>query len=114
MQGRIVTALTGRRVEISSDGVEEYNAAGERFTYPLVRKVTITPREADVLNQLLRDGADNHTIARRLKIGYHTVKSHVQSLLHKTSTDNRTALVVEVVSRRIWVTVENDNESRHK
>ena len=54
----------------------------------------LTPRENQVLD-LLADGLSNRTIAKRLGLSQHTVRSHVQSILGKLDVDSRTAAVVK-------------------
>lgn len=56
--------------------------------------VSLTRRQAQVLTQLISDGADNLTIARRLCISEDTVKTHVKALLLATGYPHRTAMVV--------------------
>ncbi len=57
----------------------------------------LTPRQTDVLALLAR-GYGNKTIAERIGVAPGTVEEHVTSLLHKTGTDSRAALVA-----RIWM-----------
>ena len=57
----------------------------------------LTPRQADVLALLAR-GYGNKTIAERIGVATSTVEEHVTSLLRKTATDSRAALVA-----RIWM-----------
>ena len=52
----------------------------------------LTPREREIA-WLLRDGADNKTIARRLDLGLPTVKTHLINLFRKVGASNRTELV---------------------
>jgi DNA-binding NarL/FixJ family response regulator len=54
----------------------------------------ITPAERRVLEELVRDGADNYVIARRLGIERCTVKFHCHALMQKTGLSNRTALAL--------------------
>jgi DNA-binding NarL/FixJ family response regulator len=61
------------------------------------RLVAVTPTEARVLRELLRDGADYRTIGMRLGVVEETVKSHAKALLRKTHCRSATALVVEVL-----------------
>lgn len=56
----------------------------------------ITPRERDALVELLNDGADNETIARRMGVQYDTAKTHLRNLLAKSGMPNRTALALAV------------------
>lgn len=56
------------------------------------RLAGLTPREREIA-WLLRDGADNKTIARRLDLGLPTVKTHLINLFRKVGAGNRTELV---------------------
>lgn len=55
----------------------------------------ISPRERQVLEQLAT-GADSHTVAQRLVVSEHTVNDHVKSLLAKTGSASRNALLTRV------------------
>ncbi|MGC5698950.1 helix-turn-helix transcriptional regulator [Pseudomonas sp. NFXW11] len=52
----------------------------------------LTPRERQIA-WLLRDGADNKSIARRLDLGLPTVKTHLINLFRKVGVGSRTELV---------------------
>jgi DNA-binding NarL/FixJ family response regulator len=52
----------------------------------------MTDRETDVLT-LLCDGLTNQQIATRLKLSPRTVEKHVERMLARTHTANRTELV---------------------
>lgn len=52
---------------------------------------SLSEREQQVADELVRDGASNRTIGRRLGISEDTVKSHVKAILRKTGAANRTA-----------------------
>jgi DNA-binding NarL/FixJ family response regulator len=54
----------------------------------------VTPAERRVLEELVRDGADNYVIALRLRCCQHTVKFHLYNLYSKTGVPNRTALAL--------------------
>lgn len=59
--------------------------------------VRFSPRELQIITELVKDGADNATIARRLGyISIDTVKTHIQSIFAKSGASNRTALVVQL------------------
>ncbi len=62
-----------------------------------VRRPRLTRREQDVCD-LVVQGLANKTIATRLRISAHTVKSHVHRILAKLSADSR--LEVAMLSRR--------------
>jgi DNA-binding NarL/FixJ family response regulator len=54
----------------------------------------ITPAERRVLEELVRDGADNYVIAQRLHVQPATVKFHLYQIFQKTNLTNRTALAL--------------------
>jgi DNA-binding NarL/FixJ family response regulator len=54
----------------------------------------LTPRELDVLG-LLAEGLTNRAIAQRLSISEHTVKFHVNAVMSKFGSQNRTEAVVQ-------------------
>jgi DNA-binding NarL/FixJ family response regulator len=104
---KIVTALTGRRIEVH----EASPASALRF---VPRTVVVTPAQKLVLDCLLEDGADNRTIGRRLGSSEETVKTHVRDLLRRFDVPNRTALVCEILHRRVTVAVETQQQRNHK
>jgi DNA-binding NarL/FixJ family response regulator len=53
---------------------------------------TLTPRELEVL-ELLAAGLSNKEIAERLRVSFHTVKFHVNSILGKLGASSRTEVV---------------------
>ena len=53
----------------------------------------LTPREAEVM-RLLCQGASNDEIARALRLGERTVKSHVSAILAKLGARDRAAAIV--------------------
>lgn len=65
--------------------------------------MTLPPRQWQILHELLYDGADTQTIARRLGISEWTVKTHVQRMLRATDCQSRMALVIAVLSGQIRV-----------
>jgi DNA-binding NarL/FixJ family response regulator len=82
-------------------------AAGHSYVDPSAsRSVTagsldadhLTPRELDVLQELVR-GASNKEIANALGIAEETVKSHVGSLLGKLQAGNRAQAIVTALKR---------------
>ena len=62
--------------------------------------VRLTARERDVLNLLL-GGGSNREIAASLGIDEATVKAHVGRLLRKFGVQNRTALTVRAMQRKL-------------
>jgi DNA-binding NarL/FixJ family response regulator len=57
---------------------------------------TLTPREAEVL-RLLAEGLANEQVGARLYISPRTVANHVQRILEKTGSANRTEAAVYAV-----------------
>ena len=62
----------------------------------LARLTRLTPRERDVLEQLIRGGA-NKAIARELGIGERTVESHRSSIMEKLGAKSLAALINAVL-----------------
>ena len=60
--------------------------------------VSLTKRESEVLRQLAF-GLSNKEIAKALKIGYETVKEHVQHILRKMGVSDRTQAAVWAVRK---------------
>ena len=72
--------------------------AAEMATYqvtPSFEELGLTPRQADVLTQLLQ-GKPNKEIARRLGLSVETVKDHVQAVLRALGVSSRTQAVLAV------------------
>jgi DNA-binding NarL/FixJ family response regulator len=72
--------------------------AAESTTYqvtPSFEELGLTPRQADVLTQLLQ-GKPNKEIARRLGLSVETVKDHVQAVLRALGVSSRTQAVLAV------------------
>lgn len=63
----------------------------------------VTEREGDILRELLRDGATNEMIGRRLYITVDTVKTHMKRLMAKAGVHTRTELAVQILRRDIIV-----------
>jgi len=62
----------------------------------------LTPREAEVL-AMLAEGLGNKSIARRLGLSEHTIKTHVAAVLQKLSASTRTEAVAVGVRRGLVV-----------
>jgi DNA-binding NarL/FixJ family response regulator len=62
---------------------------------PSFEELGLTPRQADVLTQLLQ-GMPNKEIARRLGLSVETVKDHVQAVLRALGVSSRTQAVLAV------------------
>lgn len=73
----------------------------------------VSARELDVM-QLIAEGQTNEDVARSLKISYHTVKKHVNSICEKLDARNRVnaiAIAVQLGLIRIEVTaLTEENE----
>lgn len=67
------------------------------------RVVFCTQRQFDVVAELMKDGADNDTIRRRMFITEDTVKSHLKDVYRKAGTKDRTSLVVGIL--RGWIAI---------
>ena len=59
----------------------------------------LSPREAEVLQQLL-DGRSEAATARRLGISPHTVRAHVRNIYLKLEVHSRLQLATSVLSSR--------------
>ncbi|HEX7688082.1 MAG TPA: response regulator transcription factor [Burkholderiaceae bacterium] len=70
------------------------DAPGYQVT-PSFEELGLTPRQADVLTQLLQ-GKPNKEIARRLGLSVETVKDHVQAVLRALGVSSRTQAVLAV------------------
>jgi DNA-binding CsgD family transcriptional regulator len=60
------------------------------------QRVLLTPRETQVL-RAVSDGLANKEIARELGISLHTVKFHLESLMHKLGASSRTEAVTKAM-----------------
>ena len=63
------------------------------------RLSTLTPRERDILPELL-DGSSSKHIARRLTLSPRTVEAHRANILHKMQVESVTALAVLIQNYR--------------
>jgi NarL family two-component system response regulator LiaR len=86
--GRLVTSLAARRREQI-----ERQALAE----------ALTPREREIL-ELIAEGADNKTIADRLVVSPHTVRTHVQNVLAKLGAHSKLEALT-IAARRGLVTL---------
>lgn len=103
----MLTKMTGRRLEI-------HTTAGGREFVPPPRVITITPAQKRVLDQLVRDGATNATIAGRLGLKRSSVVTHVAALLGRLGLDNRAAIVAEVLHGRVRFEISTQQERTQK
>ena len=67
-------------------------ASGSRARSTTATSLSLTVRETEVLN-LLSDGLSNKDIARRLRIGLSTAKTHVHNLLAKLDLQRRADVI---------------------
>jgi len=56
-----------------------------------------TPREEQVLEQLIKGVVPTKEIARALGIAHGTVKVHIANMEHKTGTNNKAALIARLL-----------------
>jgi DNA-binding NarL/FixJ family response regulator len=63
-------------------------AAGSESTLDIIGSELLTPREAEVLEQL-HDGATNAQIAQQLSIGIETVRTHARNIYRKLGIGSR-------------------------
>jgi DNA-binding NarL/FixJ family response regulator len=66
-------------------------AAGSQSTLDIIGSELLTPREAEVLEQL-HDGATNAQIAQQLSIGIETVRTHARNIYRKLGIGSRREL----------------------
>lgn len=86
--------LIAASLKLVSEGVLVFPDAATKAANDAMRSCgsqlsTLTPREAAVL-ELIGQGMANKVIARKLDITESTVKAHLNSVLRKTGTSNRT------------------------
>jgi DNA-binding NarL/FixJ family response regulator len=62
-------------------------------------KITLTPRQSQILVLLSNRGISNKSIAASLKISESTVKTHVGAIMKRYCVQNRTQLVL---AANIW------------
>lgn len=74
------------------------------------RSVALTPAQAEVVRELLYDGADSATIARRLGIPPLSVNGHIREVYKRTGLGSRTELVVAILRGRLTIT---EQDRRH-
>jgi DNA-binding NarL/FixJ family response regulator len=82
-------------------------AVAQRMAESLTREA-MTPREADVLNLLVR-GHCNKSIAKQLNIAVGTVKAHVKAIMGKLEASSRTQAASVAVQRGLI-----DDAAAHK
>ncbi len=71
-----------------------------------VRSTPLTPKELQVMNQLVR-GQDNETVARSLTMSPNTVRTHVQNILAKLGVHSKLE-AVSLALREGWVRIPQE------
>lgn len=61
-----------------------------------VKGKPLSKREKEVVEELMRDGAGNKDIARRLFVCEKTIKFHFTTIFKKTGVKNRLALIHKI------------------
>ena len=89
--------LRGLGFHRAADACRRLRGAEPESVPPAWVDLGITRRETDVL-LLVAEGCSNREIAERLYLSVRTVEKHVESLLRKTLTNNRTQLVHTVAN----------------
>lgn len=74
------------------------------MTEPTPLVVALAPRQLAVLTELVKDGASNIQIARRLYVSEDTVKTHLRTIMARCGVGSRTELVVAVLTGRVIIT----------
>lgn len=98
--GDPVRWLTGAAASFDGLGLAAAAASCRAAAGPARRPCSgLTARESEVLG-LLRDGTSNRDIAGRLVLSVRTVEKHVERLLAKTGTANRTQLATYALRRQ--------------
>lgn len=87
--------LTVRAAHIAGDIAVtiERSSLSDRLTV-LSRAAGLTARESELVD-LLTEGADTKTIARRMFLSEHTVQDHLKSIFTKTGARNRRELLAQ-------------------
>ena len=93
--------LVSLPAQTAGELLEERPGALRRPPPPPASNV-LTPREAEVL-AMLAEGLGNKSIARRLGLSEHTIKTHVAAVLQKLSASTRTEAVAVGVRRGLVV-----------
>lgn len=72
------------------------SSSTRKQTGPDERKDSLSPRERDVLKELL-NGGTNKDIATALGIKEFTIKAHMQNIFRKLEVDNRTQVIIKAI-----------------
>jgi len=86
--------------QMTSKLVQGLQHGGREMTAEVADKDRISPREREILMQLVR-GASNKEMARELKLAESTVKIHVQNILRKLNLTSRVQAAVYAVEHGI-------------
>jgi DNA-binding NarL/FixJ family response regulator len=81
--------------ETGLSGVQSHAVNAGYQTAPTLEDLSLTPRQTDVLNLLLK-GQPNKLIARELGLSVETVKDHVAAVLRSLGVSSRTQAVIAV------------------
>ena len=87
-------------------GESMYPAAPVDISFGAAKKTDLTPRDLDVLRELVR-GLTTEEIAERLGISVNTVRTHILHMLNKTGFKNRLELVSHAASLGIVVSSQH-------
>lgn len=68
-----------------------------------IREVRVPVGQFQTLRALLVDGADNRTIARRLNVSEHTVKTQLRRLYENTGYHSKSELICALARREVRV-----------
>jgi DNA-binding NarL/FixJ family response regulator len=97
--GVYVPPMNMGEVGLSNDmggaGVQSHAMNAGYQTAPTLEDLSLTPRQTDVLNLLLK-GQPNKLIARELGLSVETVKDHVAAVLRALGVSSRTQAVIAV------------------
>ncbi|MBC5805932.1 MAG: helix-turn-helix transcriptional regulator [Candidatus Eremiobacteraeota bacterium] len=80
-------------------GVSVERAKPERSLTSAAARFGVSPREVQVLTLIL-DGRQLNEVAEQLRIASSTVQDHVESLFHKTDTENRSGMIARILIGR--------------
>jgi len=71
-------------------------------------------REIEVLGNFLKDGADNETVARRMKpeLSVETVRTHMRRIYAKTAQATRAGLALAVLRGEVTIVDPNGRAVR--
>ncbi len=97
LRGVLPSAAASRQISAAVLALAEgltvrVRGAEESFPEPAQGRVSLTPRELEVLG-LVGEGMSNKTIARKLGISAHTVKYHLEAVFAKLGARSRAEAV---------------------